>query len=624
MSALMMVFLLVSCGGDAGDPDAGPSHTPGPAVMAWGKAHLEAPIVGARVELQDEQGKPLPGHATAVTGSMGVYNLAVQTRYLPRFKVVVSGGTHEGKPFTDTLTLEVVDFDADRDLLYVNGVTTLIARYMKLNPGTSLAAASSRILDFLQIPQSRRATVALANPHQNHFSHRMLLEAVEASSHGALGSYLDALAQEAQAGDATHHFAHMRLGDAAGLIEGFAESIVDHLADEAFGWVFESILTSLGIGGNAEILNELHEISAKLDEISADLQKVLAAIERSDLYNLSNAVAAHIAVIQSNQDRMITHTQSAMQLPKCGDKPDPACAQQWKELQAQVDKDIEFILNPDGGVTTAVHAIKNAMLPGGTHPVGLLGLWANAYGIPGDHFDVALVNPKMDAVKRFYQSALVLGSNMVVEAQMTQKPLNLQAVKDYANDTVAQLKLQDEKVATPLFKNPDVVRDRDTGLLWMRAPFSNLPVPTDVDYYGTYEYKARKRCETLAASHFAGFDTWRLPTEGELKSLVVKPGSPTKGTAYSGSGTFNWLIAQGFLAADDPEGRDVRGVVQGAAYFSSTAYGWEWLSHFYEALFDHGVNSACNNLGSYQCELGDRDQITTHAGAWCVAEGTVE
>lgn len=628
-----VVLGLYGCGG--GD------NTPPPTtVQAFGKAHLETPIVGANVELQDAAGKPLSGSVRTLTGASGVFSMPIDVLHSPRFRVVISGGTYAGKPFADTLLLEVEHFDTRQHLLYVNALTTLISRHQQRNPNTPLATVSSQVLNYLEIPVSARAAIAIDNPHQNYFRHQRLLDAEQASGILTLGGYLDTLQAELAAGRATHSFAResgekavktksmlrasATVGSVAQTIGQIANGLVHSLGEEAFSWVFESILTSMGLGGNAEILDQLHEITAKLDELQKEMTELAASVKETAIVTEVTNLINHIARIQTNYDHLTLRAQASQDLPVCqrdsaGKVLDASCAAQWEPLQKRTKEDIDAILNANNGVATSVKVIQMTLLPtAASSEEGLLHRWFELIKSEKPFF-APVVDPKLVKIKDYYQAAQLMGTNLLVEASMGQSTIDRLTAKFYADSLVAELAKQDKQVADSKLDNDGVVIDQGTKLVWMRTPKSNLERPFPGDIHSKYySSQAKNYCESKATQKFAGYHNWRLPTDAEFHALVNKTGSPTKGSAKSGAGAFNWLINQGFTAATDfdPEKRDVPGLLQNNAYFSSTMSGW--TGNFYEALWDDGVDFACTTIHAFKCENGGHQ--TAHAGAWCVAE----
>lgn len=608
---LLTVVLFVSgCGGGSGE-------NPVTALMANGKAHLSSPLVGATVQVLDSAGKVSSDYGSTTTSESGTFTVPVNPSLGARFRVAVSKGSHEGKPFQETLLLDVENFDPEKQLLYVNAVSTLVSRYVDRHPKTAVSDAAGKVLGFLKVPMDPvRAPVAADNPKQILFSHALFLEAAQSSDTPGLAVYMDRILNEVDAGAPPRSFARASLGGAGSIIEKLAEGLAEHLGDELFSWGFEAILTAAGVGGNAEILEQLHEISAKLDELKALTTEVLSEQKQTEAEIVSVNLLSAITNIQQQYDYLTW----ASQIPSClmdsqGKPLDPACARAAEATQAEVRKRVSAILDSNVGVVQLTALIKNSMIPSPSES-GVIQRWHD-YLKTTKPFYSPIVDPRLIKIKEYYQSVQVMAANLLVEASMAQTPPDRNGAKYFLEQLNTALAAQDTFTEKMHAEDNGTILDQRSKLLWLRAPISNLSVPGTTYWGDAYVFKAEQQCKSLADSGFAGNHTWRLPTDPEFHA--VAQGSPSNGNAHSGAGIFKWLGEQGFQLAGDVGWEGARGFVDGGAYFTSTMSGI--TGNYYSVLWDDGVNYACNFVDEFQCNY---DARTWRAGAWCVAEGSKE
>ncbi|MBY4599136.1 DUF1566 domain-containing protein [Ottowia caeni] len=608
---LLAATLLVSgCGGGTGgDTPALP--------LANGKAHLSSPLVGAKVQVLDSAGNASSDYGSTTTSETGTFTVPVSPALGARFRVAVSEGSYEGKPFQETLLLDVENFNPEQHLLYVNAVSTLVSRYVDRHPKTSVSEAASKVLGFLQVPIApERAPLASDNPLQDHFRHELFLQSAQSREAPALGTYINQLLNELDAGATAHSFGRPPVGDAGSIIEKLTEELAKHLGDELFSWAFEAILSAAGVGGNAEILKELHEISAKLDELKALTTEVLSEQKQTEAEIVSVNLLNAITNIQQQYDYLTW----VSQLPAClmdsqGKPVDAACARAAEATQAEVRQRITAILDSNVGVVQLTALIKASMVPSPSE-VGVIQRWHD-YLKTTKPFYSPIVDPRLIKIKEYYQSVQVMAANLLVEASMAQTPPDKNGAKYYLDQLNIALAAQDTLTQEMHAEDNGTILDQRSKLLWLRAPFSNLEVPATTYWGDAYVEKAGEQCKGLADSGFAGNHTWRLPSDPEFHAVVQ--GSPSDGTAHSGAGIFKWLGEQGFQMGGDVGWEGARGFVDGGAYFSSTMSGI--TGNYYSALWDDGVDYACNFVDEIPCNY---DARTWRAGAWCVASGDKE
>lgn len=610
-------FMLAGCGGDSEDART-------PVAQANGKAHLSAPLVGSTVQLYDAKGRPVETAGRTTTTASGTFSFRIASRKAERLRVSITGGTHDGKPFDGKLLLDVDNYDSDRDLLYVNAVTTLASQHLDRNPSISIAEASAKVYAFLGVPVPSRSAFMMDNPHQNHFRHEVLMQDMQASGAANVNRYLASLTDQMNASSAQRKFTYQATDGTPITIGGLVGSLASHLGDELFAWAFESILGALGLGGTSEILKQLHEINAKLDELVNMVTTLEQDAKEIELETANEPVLAAISDI-TGQYRYLTWAAQHSNCAQAGAPTDPSCTDSADSLRQSVRDRMVQILDANTGVIHGFELINTALLPSNTS-AGVLPLWRD-YLRTTKQFYGPITDPRLLKLNEYYQTVQVMAAHLIIEAYMAReqngKPLpDRTSGQLYLSELQSAVKAQDNAVATLNSGNNDVMLDQRTKLTWLRAPISNFTAPRAFEadggwsYTNTYEDQATGQCRALAQSRFAGYGGWRAPTESELHAVIQD--HPGKGDANSKDGVIAWLLGEGFLGAPGNGATYQRGFLSDTAYFSSTR---TWASFENEALWDGGVDNACT--------IADRDvcwhNMAPIAGVWCVTDqGTVQ
>lgn len=606
------LVLLSGCGGDSEDLTT-------PAVQANGKAHLSAPLVGATVRVQDAKGKPVETAGPVTTTSYGTFSFQLAKRSSPRIRLTITGGTHEGKPFQGKLMLDVDNYDPRHDLLYANAVTTLASEYLVRHPETAIADANAKVYGFLGIPEASRSGFALDNPHQNYFRHEILLKEADGAGAPDLNRYLSSLLDQLQAGTPQRKFSRAAGDDAPMTVEELAKLLAGKLGDQLFSWGFESILSALGIGGNAEVLEQLHEINAKLDE----LKNMVSGLERDVAEAKVEIVNTPLVAAMANISEQYSFLTWATQHQACATSNAPVdagCKGTGDDFKASIRSRVNDMLNTNTGVIADFGLLKISLAGTPTEP-GVLRRWHD-YLKTTRQFYSPLTDPRLIQLNEYYQTFQLMGANLVVEAYAARQTADGKPDPDktsgayYMDDLQAAIKTQQDLVSTLHAQNQDVIEDQRNKLIWLRKPVSNFPPPTlnhDSNggswYTNAYDAQAYNTCKAFADAGYAGQSGWRLPSESELHAVTKD--SPGTGNAQSTDGVFAWLAEQGFQWGPGDGTNNQRGFLSQTAYYSNSMSG----IYSFEALWDGGVDNACNLPG--QC-YGNTPAI---AGVWCVANG---
>ena len=633
-TVLLCLVALVFVGACSHSNDAAP-------VTSLGKVQLSSPLAGSSIEVLDVRGQHLM-NGEETTDAAGTFALKLPTGGATRFRLVVTGGTYEGKPFQDRLLLDFERNDRVPNTLYVNAATTLVSRYLDRHPGTGLADAEAKVKAFLLIPSTSRVGADVANPLQNYFRHELLFAGMQSSGIAKLDTYLGKLIDEMDAGVISHAFSRPKtalVGSEVDPVKYLLKFLAKALGDDTVSLVFEKITTALGLDGTAEILKELHEINHKLDELKELTTEVLNAVNQGNMQTLMAELNGEVSAIQGHYSFMALVAERstfACLLNAKGDPLDAKCAEDHRKkmdgMKTDINKTIAAILSRDkNGVEYAIKHIHDSLLAGGGP--GVLGA-ARVYVKGAMPFDPPVVNPQIVQINEYYKTIQAMGVHLLVEAYRASDPneYSRSAAKSGAQDALNSFdrfaQLQDEAVAKLRRENEDTVEDVRTKLIWLRAPVSNIPESDyhtwwDENRHWTYREGALQQCDNLANKSYAGYSGWRLPTDPELHE-VVKGGSSNGGNAGGKPGIFAWLIQQGFQAGPGNGQPYQRGFLTspGTAYFSKTCSGdCGWFTGYYsEALWDTGVDFACDKTKG----CGYPEHLSSAVGAWCVTEGKPE
>lgn len=615
VAPLTAALLLASCGG--GGDDSPPSDA------IYGKASLASGLDGATLEVRDLDGKR-PQSLGETTQSSGTFYGRVPTDRVKAFRLVARGGMYAGSTFQGELVADFEGSDPTRDLFYANAVTTLASRMRDRHPEMTVSAASERAKQFLGIPQTSAIGFDVSNPKQTYFDPGKLLH--EANAAGlSFGAYLDRLIDEMDRGVLQHKFAANVVADkaqatgervqakaldadaASKLFKKAALGFASKLGDELFSWAFESILTALGWSTNSEILDQLHEINAKLDEITAEVSEVIKLGNEIIVEDKKNAMEPEISKIRM-QHQWLTH-HANVKFPCSVDLVtnkivDLACADKYNGFLKDLNQRITNILDTDVGIVFSVQFLRD-ILVGSDSLIPALTTIDNLNQLDNP-FRSSKPHPKIVALGAYYEGIQLMATQVLIEAYMANK--DSISAKDALALYSPGVAAQEALIATlhaPVPPSNDgtlTMLDTRTGLTWQQSPLSLLWNDGVQNLY----YKAANYCESQGQQTRGGYTRWRLPTDPELHAVVQD--SPNKtGNADGGAGIIGWLVSKGFAQATSFN-VEVNGFVNYGAYISSTISGV--TGDYHEALSDTGVD--------YFFTVGGNQNH--NGGAWCVTD----
>jgi uncharacterized protein (UPF0335 family) len=293
-------------------------------------------------------------------------------------RIVASGGTRDGKPFTDTL-VRVVSGVTDDQLYMVNEVTTLIATYMARHPQQNYAEAESQIKLFLNIPP-RYDLVRYAAHETAVYSTAEF--ARQSDALGGLEKFTGQLLQEMEREEVQHSFPSQRVGATWGgafkwIGGNLASGIVGAAGAELFGWAMHDLF---GVRDATEqkvdkILKQLEVIQHQLKVIQNQLLALIAKVDRLERemrqveWDLLAKEVYDAAARIGNRYKLLTGY------------VDPALAEQLRQEPAKFTKITQIlrelqrqIRDTNVGVANDLIIIHNRLINAG-NARGMLDLW---------------------------------------------------------------------------------------------------------------------------------------------------------------------------------------------------------------------------------------------------------
>jgi hypothetical protein len=278
--------------------------------VVHGFAYANGPVSGATVSVYSPRGKLL-ARKRGGTEQSGTFFLRAP-KLPPDFRVVVTGGSHLGKPFKDELRAEVRGDTSQ--VVHVSQVSTIASHRLEQNPKAGLNTAESKVKAHLKIPAG--LDVGDVRVNRRYFSGRKFHQ--EAKRRGGTAKLTQATARDAGSGVSPHPY---RDGGKPGaritpqeLLDSLVESAKEKVSGDVAGWVLSELSKSLPLPESEldKINRELMAINAQLTEIKAELGEI-----SKDLKDLgySQIVAqlplAEIDHVQNEELWLIAHPTSA-------------------------------------------------------------------------------------------------------------------------------------------------------------------------------------------------------------------------------------------------------------------------------------------------------------------------
>lgn len=262
-------------------------------VRGW--VECGGPVADVEIGVYDETGRllnltfPLQD-SPLYTGPSGVFAVAVQN--LPdHFRIKAIGGFYGDNMFSQ-MEADIWYFDPEQDLVHINPVTTLLARYIDRYPDIDYEFAQTLVKQFLLIPEKIDLSYGPDIP-AIYFNSEVFLE--EAKKYGGIDPFFELLLNEMEVYPLDpRSFAMVGVDGGWGKWAGdkIVGGLVSGLTSKAFGY----FLSEIGFpDDNKKILEGIKEIKKMLSQIMD-----MIAIVSSQLEDTRTQLSTEIS--QSNYD----------------------------------------------------------------------------------------------------------------------------------------------------------------------------------------------------------------------------------------------------------------------------------------------------------------------------------
>ena len=496
------------------------------------------PVVDAEIRVYDADGKllnlaPRLQSAPVLTGASGVFSVAVAN--LPdRFRVKALNG-HCGDDAFSEMEAEFKNVDLKEDILHVNMVTTVLARYLDHYPSMDYDEAQATVKHFLQIPDSIDLSNGPDIPRIEFNLERLLAEAVIVE--GGIDPLIERILAEMVTDPfSTFQFQVAQSSEGDG-ISWVAEKILGGIVSGTSSRGFGYFLSAIGFPGADEnkILEEIKKIQETLSDIKdglvdldSKLQSVGAELSREisvSEYNngVRTLVATGILSDIKNASKELA-TLAALRVSEASRNSPDIVAKQERLIQMIEERILPHL----------------SLIPDFQYGVGfgegLIQVWSKIvskrkrflYPIDGD---------AMRAQFDYFDALQLAALALVVEYYHAVKPAETvhvwvdPVVTEYEENRKAQL----TKLPSGMGKIPEgAIVETHSGL--MIAPELLWKVVTST--YGSASFgTANFYVIALNKQNYLGFNNWRLPTSANIASMFY--GRPANNLG-------SWAIAEGY------------------------------------------------------------------------------
>lgn len=581
--ALAATLTLSACAAPA--PSTVPAGAPAPVTAAStitsistfvkGKAHVNAPLVGARVQFFDASGA-MWKESPEPTSASGTFAFNAFELVGKNLRVRVTGGTVNGEPFTGTLECAVDGFDPAEDLIYCNPTTSVASALLRLKGG-SAAAAAEQVRRYLALPSSMNLGPSVDNPYQEFFSEALFLK--EAGGLAGFDVMVQRLAAEAAAageGTKTRRFRDparavlqaISPGSLASALwqaggKAAAISVGKTLLTSVGGALFSYALSAAGLdpatNQRKEILDQIKQVSAKIDQLSADVHRLQDSVD--SLHDDVRALSGKVDQLQNSVDALAFRTARDTALLAydnaiAGDfrRAKALIDTRWDTYNWKLDHAAELTRDELAKVVadTKVDEIQDALTQIHQSFVGDLGttplmtLWGRVVafqetalgGYPYIASDRYLANVRLlpdQLVQLEYRGTLLVSEIVALSAALdapagspvpTTLPLDSEHAWDSFGDRVVK---QRDKVWTANLRLEDIDKvafSPNNGIVWKRDPLRVQYSRTGNPSFTTDGYGVFDQGNLYPTPSSLGPDSdvdvgraWRWPTAAEVRVL---------------------------------------------------------------------------------------------------------
>lgn len=284
-------------------------------------AFTNQPLAGADVAVYSTDGRLLFEKAHA-TNERGIY--PVKLNHVPKdFRVVVAGDPNAQGNSSNlfnlgemVLSADVRNYNPERDVVYVNPVTTMVTGILLQRPDFGLRRAQARVRRFLAMPANASLGAALRETprfHSDYFSESAFL--IQANQHGGeLYFEADLVNEMLDNPSATHSFPSVTVINKIAKFVGksLAEGAFEWIAGSGVGWVAESA-GLVQPGATAEQVKQLQEsldsLQSSVDQLSKQLeqatQEILSELTKTQYLIIAQpaeGLASDVNVVEQNLD----------------------------------------------------------------------------------------------------------------------------------------------------------------------------------------------------------------------------------------------------------------------------------------------------------------------------------
>lgn len=250
---LILILILIGCG-DHEDKSETQS--------IYGFVFAASPISGAVVSVFDSNGVKLGDDETGENGSF-----IIEVTGIPEdFRVVATGGRDGPRDFAGELKTDVYNFDPEKDIIYVNILTTMVSAYLEKHPEKTIDEATTIIKDSLEIPQDVDIGDDLHDSELYFSGTEFIREAVD---NGGVNSFIEILLGELDEDPTiTHPF------PGGTPVGGLAGTVTNTVVSKLIGFGLDQLLKNLVPDKDQQKLNGV------LSDIKTSIQAVRDLVEK--------------------------------------------------------------------------------------------------------------------------------------------------------------------------------------------------------------------------------------------------------------------------------------------------------------------------------------------------------
>jgi len=524
MSLILVVstVLVGGCGGGGGGKDT--------IVQGWVSA--EGPVSSANLTFYDITGEQIYQTEESVTGDFGSFLISVNN--LPSdFRVVATGGTHDGEVYSEELSVDCRGFDAGNDTIYINAVTTMASAYLDKYPATNLDEAEADVKGFLEIPDWVDIGRGVHDSNE-YFSYYSFQE--EANQNEGVGLYIDQLVAEMHDNptSVTHSFpAGMSLNavpwTTGWAVEGLGWGALSFTGGNLFGWA----LSQAGIGFGDETSEAIANMQWQLQKISQQLDALDSKM--TQMYNeLSREIKQSEYDIRIGQ---LNNLKSAIKSAKddltllATDPPSKA------DLLERKRQDVVKIIRDD--ILPYRNVIDDVLTSSSGSQVPLLKLWSQT--VRSNHrFLSAADYTAIETQFAYFDTLQVTMLELLLEyyhyiGEGEDDHQGIDAVRKAYQDNIAVQKA----MLLPVIPDGVYLDQNNNLMIWMPDGFRATVTPDFEGMTTTVDGGFIQILDMRTKSHL-GFDDWRYPSADEVMSFF-------KDWNSNAASAWEYAQAQGFV-----------------------------------------------------------------------------